>query len=583
MNKQYISFGFALLGLGILIGWLLFRSPEANEHVHDSALQENTVWTCSMHPQIKATEPGDCPICGMDLVPLADDVLNENALSVKMSPTAMQLAKISTARVTTSAPVKERRMNGRIITNETQTYTQTAHIPGRIERLRVDYTGQEVQRGQVVGYIYSPELINAQQELLIANRASDQPALLAAAQRKLQRWNISESQIQEVLRTEKIKEDFPILADRSGVVIEKKVNTGDYIEQGAPLYQISDLSSVWVVFDVYENDIAFVEEGDEIEFTVKSISGKTFSGEISFIDPTVNPQTRVATARVQVKNKNNNLKPGMFVNGQLITTVGEEKATLTIPKSAVLWTGERSLVYVQVTSPTGVNFLMREVVLGPEVGDSYIIREGLESGELIAISGTFAIDAAAQLAGKPSMMNPPVDQVLPLEVNAPQVDEDQTLGRAQNIEVDEPAREAVLRVIKSYIDIQESLAADNFAIAKEEAQELYDMINNVPMTLFSGEGHDVWMENSSAARKALAIMLKSKDINNFRSFFDDLSNPIIYLAKTFKPGKESLFVQYCPMANDDAGAFWLSSESAIENPYFGSMMHSCGETTEEIN
>lgn len=318
----------------------------------------------------------------------------------------MQLAQVQTLVVGVSESKKSIRLNGKIQADERRVFTQSSHIPGRVERLTVNFTGDYVKEGQIIAYLYSPELVTAQRELFEAKKLkSSQPALFKSAKEKLKNWKLSDRQIEEILNSEKAVEQFPILANASGYVTQKMVNLGDYVQQGQAIYQIADLSQVWVLFDVYENELKWIDKGDSVTYTVQSIPGKTFKGTISYIDPVINSKTRVARARLEQKNKNLELKPEMFVVGKINTKLKITDRSLTVPKSAVMWTGKRSVVYVMQRTETGISFAMREVTLGPEMGDNYLIESGLERGEEIAVHGTFSIDAAAQLAGKPSMMN----------------------------------------------------------------------------------------------------------------------------------------------------------------------------------
>lgn len=248
-----------------------------------------------------------------------------------------------------------------------------------------------------------------------------------------------------------------------------------------------------------------------------------------------------------------------------------------------MWTGERSVVYVKSNTQTGVSFAMREIVIGPVLGESFIVESGLEEGEEIAVNGTFSIDAAAQLAGKPSMMNPDGAPSMTGHDHGGTPKPASATLETKQITVSKGAKEAIGALALQYVKIQEALADDNYEVAKKAAAGLNDLFEKTPMTLFPGEGHDVWMENYSKATNALKAMAKAQNIDQFREQFDEISSSIIVLAKTFKPGQGDFYVQYCPMANNDSGAFWLSTNSEIENPYFGAAMHSCGETTEKIN
>lgn len=400
------------LAVGLLLGWLIFGGSESkslDEHQHETEeVAGETIWTCSMHPQIRQNEPGDCPICGMDLIPLENEQNSEiDPMAVSMSPTAMQLANIQTAVVGATDLVKRVRLDGKVQEDERLVFSQSSHIPGRIEDLMVNFTGDYVKKGQVIASVYSPELVTAQEELFEAQKIKGtQAQLFNAAKEKLKNWKLTDGQIEEILQSGTARETFKIQADASGYVTKKMVNTGDYVRRGEAIYEIADLSKIWVLFDVYESDMGWIKKGDKVEFTVASLPGESFSGTISFLDPVIDPKTRVAKARVAAANPGLKLKPEMFVSGTVQAQLPKKTDAVVVPKTAVMWTGTRSVVYIKSTTGQGVSFKMREVNLGPALGDSYVIENGVQQGEEIAVNGTFSIDAAAQLAGKPSMMNP---------------------------------------------------------------------------------------------------------------------------------------------------------------------------------
>ena len=416
-DKKTIIIAMSTLVIGLLLGWLIFGGPsgQLTEEGHQHAIEdggqipsagEGEVWTCSMHPQIRQNEPGQCPICGMDLIPL-DGEGEPDSMAITMSPAAMQLANVSTAFVGTMDPVKSVRLNGKVQADERLVFSQSSHIPGRIEKLVVNFTGEFVNKGKTIAYIYSPDLVTAQEELFEAQKIKDtQPQLFNSAKEKLKNWKLSDDQIAQILTDGIPKEEFAVQADVSGYVVEKKVNPGDYIRKGEAIYKITNLSRVWVLFDVYESDMAWVKKGDKVNFTVASLPGETFSGAVTYVDPVIDPNTRVAKARLEVSNAGHKLKPEMFASGIVDAKLPSQSNNLVVPKTAVMWTGKRSVVYVKNTSENAVSFQMREVILGPALGNSFIVEDGLHEGEEIAVNGTFSIDAAAQLAGKPSMMSP---------------------------------------------------------------------------------------------------------------------------------------------------------------------------------
>jgi len=567
INKKTLFILILTLLVGLFLGWLFFSGhaeERTAQHQHESAATKETLWTCSMHPQIRQSEPGDCPICGMELIPLADaeqDEMNPDAVS--MSATAMQLAQVRTAVVSTVNPIKSIQLNGKVQEDERLLASQASHIPGRIENLKVNFTGELVRKGDVLAHVYSPELVTAQQELFEAQKIKDtQPSLLKAARNKLKSWKITNAQIDQILTSGTATENFPIRAEIAGYVVEKLVNEGDYLKKGEAIYRIADLSRVWVLFDVYESDVQWVNRGDQVDFTVKALPGESFKGKISYVDPIIDPVTRVAKARVVVQNKGQMLKPEMFISGKIEASLSEETEQLAIPKSAVMWTGERSVVYVKQSTDQGVNFTMREIVLGPSLGDSYIIKSGLKTGEEIAVNGTFSIDAAAQLAGKPSMMNH---------------------EKAKEYNLSTEAKNKLDKVLDAYLKLKNSLVNDDFVTAQKNASELNKQIESVPMSVFQKDAHELWINYKGKMLPKTTAISRVEGIDQARDEFIDLSAHMIELLKLFKWNDNTIYLLHCPMADNNNGADWLSAESDIRNPYFGSSMLSCGEVIGILN
>ncbi len=408
-SNKYLLY-ILLVAAGILIGRAVFHpsSKTAEIHDHSGETEQAAVWTCAMHPQIKMSEPGQCPICGMDLIPLSQGGTNSiDPDAIQLSSEAAQLANVLTTVVSKQKPVREVRLYGKVQADERLIQSQVAHIPGRIERLNVNFTGESVVKGQVLAEIYSPDLVTAQQELLETSLTKEiQPALYDAAKEKLHQWKLTDDQIEAIETSGTPITTFKVLSNTSGTVTSLNVNTGDYVGRGTSLFTIADLSSVWVMFDAYESDLQYLRKGEKISFTLQALPGKTFTSEIVFVDPVIDPLTRVARVRVETANQSGRFKPEMFATGVVSSNLEEYRDNMIIPRSAVLWTGKRSVVYVKQPGSEGPVFKMREIELGPMLGDSYVITGGLSEGEEIVTSGTFSVDAAAQLAGKPSMMNP---------------------------------------------------------------------------------------------------------------------------------------------------------------------------------
>ncbi len=589
-NKYLVIIG--ALAVGAIAGWLLKPSGDyaggatGHERTTESVPQ---TWTCAMHPQVRQPEPGKCPICGMDLIPLEAGQEDTHPLEVKMSATAMQLASVQTSVITMKMPVRVVRLNGKVRADERAVSSQASHIPGRVEKLLVSFTGEAVHGGQVLAYIYSPQLVTAQEELFEAWKTRDShPELYNAARGKLLNWKLTERQVDAFLEAGRVQEQFPAQADVSGVVLKKHVNPGDYVAKGQALFEIANLSRVWVLFDVYESDMPWIRKGLEVTFTVQSLPGESFNGKISFVDPVIHPRTRVSTARVEIINPGMKLKPEMFVVGLVESPVKGRKDALVVPKSAVMWTGERSVVYEKRGSESDIRFVMREVTLGPSLGDGFIVKDGLEEGVEIATHGTFSIDAAAQLAGKPSMMNRQGS-------TAPSSHHGSTERRGNNargagghtvhvrkINAGPEAREALQLLFPEYLELKDALVADNLEAGKLSAGRLAGLIDGVDIKLLEKEAHAVWQEHRRTSGKILKELGKAPDIGIARQAFRRLSDRFIMLAASFGPFGQVLYIQHCPMANNDKGADWISGEKEIRNPYFGESMISCGYIISEV-
>jgi Cu(I)/Ag(I) efflux system membrane fusion protein len=588
INKTTAVIAISTLAIGLLLGWIIFGTSneiQTDEHKHSAMADSETIWTCSMHPQIRQNEPGDCPLCGMDLIPLESTDGELDPMAVSMSPTAMQLAQVQTMVVNKGKADKSIRLNGKVQADERLLFTQPSHIPGRIEKLSVNFTGEFVSAGQVLANVYSPELVTAQEELFEAKKIKEsQPALFNAAKEKLKNWKLTDKQIDQIIASNKTVEQFPILANVSGYVTKKMVNLGDYIRQGEALYEIADLSKVWLLFDVYESDMTWINKGDAVIYTVQSIPGKTFQGRISYIDPVINPKTRVAKARLEATNKGLMLKPEMFAPGTIEAKTNTDNESLTVPKTAVMWTGKRSVVYVMQMSAQGVSFIMREVTLGPELGESYVIDEGLQPGEEIAINGTFSIDAAAQLAGKPSMMNPEGGVAMTGHNHGGNTNSNmETMpvsSKKTTISVD--AKKSLQPLFDNYFKLKDALASDDFENAKASGVAMNNSLGKIDMNLFKADAHSQWMQQSTALKAALQHIEHLSDFKDIRENFIKISDSMIAIAESFNPLSTTIYIQNCPMADSNKGADWLSKEKEILNPYFGQAMLGCGENTKTI-
>ena len=577
--KKYKIFIVAIfaLAIGLLIGWLMFNNSTqpVQEHSEHSANQaESEIWTCSMHPQIRQNEPGDCPICGMDLIP-ASQASSDNEIGFQMTADAIKLANIQTTIIgnTDATEGSTLKLNGKIQANETKSASLVTHIPGRIEKLYVSYTGEQVNKGQKIATIYSPELITAQKELLEAQKIQDiSPGLLTAAKNKLKYWKIGEQVIQDILTSGTIRETFNIYADHSGVVNQKRVSVGDYLSTGEVLFDVQNLYSLWALFDVYENDLSQVKIGRTIYFTTPSAPNKRFKAKITFVNPVIDPNTRAATIRAEVSNTTGKLKPEMFITGELQTS--KKSDNLTVPKSAVLWTGQRSVVYVKIPDTDIPSFEYREIEIADATASGYSVVSGLEYGEEVVTNGAFVIDASAQLNNQVSMMNKNV--MAKNAIHSTHLP-DYTSTTPQIF------KEQLTAIASTYLLLKDALVASDQQKAAENVKTILDNTEKVDMSLVKDKAHIYWMEQLKAIQAHGKKIGESEDIEEQRKQFDFLSQALIKSLKVFGVEGDTFYVQHCPMANDNDGADWLSKHEKILNPYFGEKMLTCGTVQDTID
>ncbi len=458
--------------ISLLAGFLLrgFVSGAKKSETASSQQTKQEIWTCSMHPQIRQPKQGKCPICFMDLIPVSRQDIQAAERQISFSQEAVKLMDIQTTPVERKFVETQIRMVGKVDYDESRIKHITAWVPGRIDRLYVDFTGIVVSKGDHMVYLYSPQLISAQAELLQTVDAKKRlkpdsseflirstNETLNAAREKLRLLGLTVEQIQKVEETGQPTDHVTITSPSSGIVIEKNANQGMYIDTGTKIYTIADLSQVWVKLDAYESDLVWLRYGQDIEFTTEAYPGEVFKGTISFISPVLDPQTRTVKLRVNVNNPDGKLKPEMFVRAVVRSKVamggnimdpalagkwicpmhpsvikptseqcdicgmdlvktetlgyvsagqGDEQIPLVIPATAPLITGKRAVVYVRLPDPNKPSFEGREVVLGPRAGDYYIVEEGLAEGESVVTNGSFKIDADLQIQAKPSMMSP---------------------------------------------------------------------------------------------------------------------------------------------------------------------------------
>ena len=589
--KKYIVY-IGILAIGLLLGWVLFGNSSTNdaEHSHTESVKTDQKWTCSMHPQIMKSEPGDCPICGMDLIPAETSAEGLLADQFKLTENALALANIQTSIVGNSNQKDNFiKLSGKIVENEASNAVQVSYFSGRIETLNVSFTGEKINKGQLLATIYSPELYAAQQELITAaNLKETQPALYAAVKNKLKLWKLSEKQINQIEISGNVIEKFPVYATVSGTVSEKLVEQGQTIKQGQPLLKIAKLNTVWGNFDVYENQINNFKKGQEVIVTTNAYANEEFKGRVDFIDPVLNTKTRTVTLRVVLNNKHNKFKPGMFVEGKIENRTSNKNNVVSIPATAVLWTGKRSVVYIKPDTTKPV-FEMREIVLGKKLGDNYEVLQGLKHDDEIVTNGVFTIDAAAQLQGKKSMMNKGGGQVmtghaghLGMDNNSASKNESTHTNMNERLTVSGKFQEQLKVIFNDYFNLKDALVKEDSKSTSGSATSLLNDLRKVDMKLLSDKSaHTHWMLLEKEIKSSTTSISKTSNIKAQRDHFKHLSLNLINAVQIFGVGQK-VFVEFCPMADNNKGGFWLSNEEKVINPYFGEAMLTCGEVKQVI-
>jgi Cu(I)/Ag(I) efflux system membrane fusion protein len=352
------------------------------------------------------------------------------------------------------------------------------------------------------------------------------------------------------------------------------------VREGQPLLEISDLSRIWVLFDAYESDLAWIRKGMTLRFTVAGQPGKEYSGKVSFIDPVIDPMSRVARVRVEMPNPDGTLKPEMFATGVVKSMLAGESEHLVIPKTAVLWTGKRSVVWVRDMESEAPVFEYREVRLGSEAGDSYVIEEGLMEGEHVVANGVFSIDAAAQLQGKASMMNPSGGPA-PSGHNHGGNTGRTTVAPASS-SVPSAFRVQLHALFKSYEKISSALIASDAAAIPASVGSVRNALDNVKASLLTGETKVHWAVLRNEMRRQLDSLRGTRDLEKQRSIYSGLGSTLLGALTHFGVEGESVYSAFCPMAFDDKGAYWLTSSKDIRNPYYGDAMLKCGVIKGEV-
>jgi Cu(I)/Ag(I) efflux system membrane fusion protein len=409
MKTKYLA-AILLILLLASVGLNVRQAVQLHETDVSSAAQSaKRLWTCPMHPSIVQDHPGDCPICGMKLVPMESTPNNpesidvgdvEGRATVTIDPTRQQLIGLRTAPVTRGQINSEWTTVGRIEVDPTRVSKINVKTPGYVEHVFVDFVGKPVRRGEPLFIYYSPELLTAQREYLLALQAripspggasQSDSLLISAARQKLRLWDVPQAQIEKLEQTGEAMRALTFVSPVTGVVTAKNVVEGSSLNPGDTPYEVTDLSSVWVMADAYQSDAVRAKVGMPAAIHIESLPGQVFRGVVAFVDPVLDPQSRTFKVRINVDNASGELKPQMFTEVQFEGTPHE---ALTIPVDAVIPSGRGNMVFLAIGDG---RFRPRSVRLGEKTGDRIEVLEGLNEGESVVSRANFLVDSESSL------------------------------------------------------------------------------------------------------------------------------------------------------------------------------------------
>ncbi|WP_197452883.1 efflux RND transporter periplasmic adaptor subunit [Rosistilla oblonga] len=616
---------FFLLGVAQRTKWLTADgfSGGKDATVAEVGGGEDKRYICPMMCTPPSSEPGRCPVCAMELVE-ATGGGGGDGISVTIEPSARRLVGIQTAMSTMGEVNRTIRTIGSIDFDESRLSTISAYVDGRLEKMYANYAGVKVNEGDDLALLYSPQLYTAQTEFVSSMNSGgkigrfqlDDGDLNSMARENLGELGMTKEQIDQLAQSGKPMSRVRIKSPQSGTVIEKSAVEGDYVKTGQKLYRVADLSSVWMMLDLFPDDASAVRFGQQVEAEIQSMPGEIFTGRVAFIDPTVNPKTRTVRVRVEIMNFDGKLRPGDYATARVtVPAIPMDQVydpalankyispmhpqvirddpgqcplcdmdlvptselgfadkplpmqqVVTVPRDAVLLAGENSVIYVE-TEPG--RFEIRRITVGPMNRKEAVIIEGLSTGETVATGGNFLIDSQMQLAGNPSLLDPtkaPSYSPGPLE-----------LPKANPVVLTNDTGKSLDRTFDAYFEIQRAMAADQ----TPPPVVLNSLIAGLRELEMAPEVPDGAQRNFATARRAASRMDGS--LETARAAYRGVSHAMLKAATVVRGQMtaEKLTHYYCPMV-PGGGGDWMQPGGELQNPYWGSEMLTCGELVGEM-
>jgi Cu(I)/Ag(I) efflux system membrane fusion protein len=581
---------------------------------------ESTIWTCAMHPQIRMPNPGKCPICFMDLIPLetgaSDSKDTRGASTLSISETARKLSEIETTEVRRERAKATIHMVGMVFESETRQAVITSRIEGRLDEVYVNFTGERVNKSDPLVKIWSPTLIKSQVELFETIKTDpDDQSVIKGAEEKLIQYGLDREQIDQIRAQKRPTLYVTLKAPITGIVTKKNAILGQFVKEGTEMFVINDLSDVWVKMDAYETDLPWIRYGQNITFTTSAVPGKIFHGKVLFIDPTLDTKTRSVKVRVDAPNPDYLLKPGMFVSAELEAELDDRgkvvkpewagkyicpvhprdeaseapgtcpdskmplrpassygyaddkgsRSPLLIPITAPLVTGKRAIVYIEVPGASTPTYELREVTLGSRVGNQYIVDSGLREGERVVTKGAFKIDSTMQILGKTSMMAP-AEKKSPDDQKTDDKSDEETI---EKLVAPKSFISGLTPIFVEYIKLKDAIGADNSEAAVAASSELINSIKKVDASALDLKQKKKWNQLSNGLLATTTKIANNKIPIDQRRFFNSLSETTVKILMTFgQMTPTDLTIFHCPKAFDGVGAYWIGQEDDRKNPFY---------------
>lgn len=538
-----------------------------------TAVKQN--YTCPMHPQIVQDKPGICPICGMDLVPVT---AGGDKSEVTLSESQIELANIKVQRVSTQEIGNSVLLNGRLRADETQTEIVSTRVPGRLDKLFIKETGVPIKQGQLIYEIYSEQLLTYQNEYLLALAQAQSvdskryASYLQAAKKKLWLYGMTEAQIEGLAKSKTTNPRIQFVAPASGIITEIPVSEGQYVAEGTAIYRLEKLNKLWVEAELYPREASLIQLGDRITIYVNGFENEAIESKVIFLSPEYRQSSQIFVLRGTFANNDYRFTPGM--QAEIVFEHSKKKA-LTLPADAVI----REELGNHVYKKTGTGkFKAQMVSTGLENLNKVEITSGINEGDSIVISGAYLLYSEIVLK---KGSNPMAGH----HHGEPATAKDETTTEEADMKpmrVDPVFTKQLGSVLAAYLDIKDAFVSSDIKAATSKAAGMSEAMKKVDMSLLQGEAHIKWMDQLKRMEGSLKLIQASSDIEIQRASFSQLTGALYTAIKAFQVEGVNAYYQFCPMAFDSKGAYWISTEKEISNPYFGEQMLRCGETKETL-